>query len=125
MGTVYRRQVRFCTTCDRRLDTTAARKACAAADHAIETREQPTWWIKYHVAGRPVCVSAESTRKEDANRLLREREHLVDVGTPATSHARRLTFDDAAADLINDYEANRRRSLRVVKLRLDKHLTPY
>ena len=26
MGTVYRRQVRFCTTCDRRLDTTAARR---------------------------------------------------------------------------------------------------
>ena len=43
MGTVYRRQVRFCTTCNRRLDTTAARTACATADHTIETRDQPTW----------------------------------------------------------------------------------
>jgi len=31
---------------------------------------------------------------------------------------------DAAADLIHDYKTNRRRSLRVVELRLTKHLTP-
>jgi integrase len=91
MGTVYRRQVRFCTTCDRRLDTTAARHACAAAGHAIEIREQSRWWIKYQVGGRPQCV----------------------------------TFEDATADLVHDYTTNRRRSLRVVTLRLAKHLTPF
>jgi integrase len=125
MGTIYRRQVRFCTACRRRLDTRAARTTCVAAGHAIELREQSVWWIKYQVNGRPVCVSSESERKVDAQRLLREREHLVDVGAPPATHAAKVTYDEAAVDLINDYIANKRRSLRTVRGRLDKHLTPY
>ena len=65
------------------------------------------------------------TRKEDAKRLLRDREHAVDVGAAASPRATKITFDDAAADLITDYETNKRRSLRTVRLRLRKHLTPY
>ena len=124
MGTIYRRRVRFCTTCDQRLDTTVAWRACEAADHAIEIREPSVWWIKYQVAGRPVCVSAGSERKEDAKKLLREREHLVDTGAPITAPVNRVTFEDAAADLIHDYQTNRRRSLRFVQLRIAKHLAP-
>jgi hypothetical protein len=70
MGTIYRRQVKFCTTCDERLDTIAARKACEAAAHSIEILEQSTWWIKYHVGGRPQCISSGSEKKEDAKKLL-------------------------------------------------------
>src|SRR5712691_6482056 len=124
MGTVYRRQGRFCTTCDRRLDTTAARHSCAAAGHAIEIREQSMWWIKYQVGGRPHCVSSHSEKKEDAKRLLQAREGDLVNGVPITAHGGRVTFEDAAADLITDYTTNRRRSLRVVELRLKKHLTP-
>ncbi len=51
MGTVYRRQVKFCTTCHRRLDTTAARTTCEGAGHVIEIRQQPIWWFKYHIGG--------------------------------------------------------------------------
>lgn len=40
MGTVYRRQVKFCATCHRRLDKTADRQACEAGGHSIEVREQ-------------------------------------------------------------------------------------
>src|SRR5712692_3927097 len=80
MGTIYRRQVRFCTTCDRRLDTTAARQACDVAGHAIEIREQGPWWIKYQVSGRPQCVSSSSDKKEDAKRLLKAREGDVVKG---------------------------------------------
>ncbi len=124
MGTVYRRQVRFCTTCDRRLDTIAARQACETADHAIAIRDQGPWWIKYQVAGRPHCVSSHSDKKEDAKRLLKAREGDLVNGAPITAHGGRVTFEDAAADLITDYTTNRRRSLRVVALRLKKHLTP-
>jgi integrase len=124
MGTVYRRQVKFCTTCDRRLDTTAARQACDTAGHAIAIREQRTWWIKYQVGGRPQCVSSNSEKKEDAKRLLQAREGDVVKGVPITASVGRVTFEDAAADLLNDYRTNRRRSLRVVELRLTKHLTP-
>src|ERR1019366_1449346 len=101
MGTVYRRQVTFCTTCDRRLDTTAAKQACHDASHAIEIREQSMWWIKYQVGGRPQCVSSHSAKKADAKKLLREREHLVDQGAPITAHVGRITFEEAAADLLN------------------------
>jgi integrase len=125
MGTIYRRKVRFCTTCDQRLDTTAAWRACEAAGHAIEIREQAIWWVKYQLAGRPVCVSSGSERKEEAKQLLREREHLVDTGAGITSQANRITFDEAAADLLTDYTTNKRRSLRVLTLRLEKHLTPF
>ncbi len=45
-------------------------------------------------------------------------------GVPITAHVGRVAFDDAAADLIHDYTTNKRRSLRVVALRLTKHLTP-
>ena len=118
MGTVYRRQVRFCTTCARRRDTTAAWTACAAAGHAIEIRTPSIWWIKYQVGGRPQCVSTGSATKADATRLLRAREHRVDTGAAIPAQGNRVTFEEAAADLIPDYTTNRRRSLRVVALRL-------
>src|SRR5437870_3742819 len=125
MGTVYRRQVKFCTTCDRRLDTTAAWQACDTAGHAIKMREQQIWWIKYQVGGRPQCVSSNSEKKDDAKRLLKAREGDVVRGVPITASVGRITFEDAAADLLTDYTTNRRRSLRVVTLRLAKHLTPF
>src|SRR5713226_10013938 len=102
MGTIYRRQVRFCTTCDERLDTTAARTSCEAAGHAIEIREQSIWWIKDQVDGRPQCVSSGSDKKEDAKKLLREREHLVDTGAAITAAVGKITFEEAAEDLRND-----------------------
>jgi integrase len=43
---------------------------------------------------------------------------------PITASVGRVTFEEAAADLINEYTTNRRRSLRVVELRVKKHLTP-
>jgi integrase len=125
MGAIYRRHVRFCTTCDRRLDTTAARQACASAGHTIEIREQGPWWIRYYVGGRPQCVSSNSEKKEDAKRLLKTREGDAVKGVPITASLGRVTFADAAADLIKDYQTNRRRSLRVVELRIKKHLTPF
>jgi len=125
-GTIYRRQVQYCTTCRRRLDTKATQAACAKADHMIDTSERPIYWVKYQLNGRPKCVSTGTTRKEDAQRILRERLQLIDAGAPAAAHAsKKITFDEAVADLINDYVTNKRRSLRTVRIRLTKHLTPY
>ena len=96
MGTVYRRQVRFCTTCERRLDTTAARKACEASGHSIEIREQPVWWIKYQVNGRPVCVSSGRKTPDRADnsvsRALLGRPYWL--GSPLPSHSHRQETDE-------------------------------
>jgi integrase len=125
MGSVYRRQVKVCTTCNRRLDTTAVQRACQAADHVIEVREQGPWWIRYSVAGKLQCVSSESAKRADAVRLLKEREGDVAKGLPITADVGRITLEEAAEDLLTDYRINKKRSLRTVTLRVKKHLVPF
>jgi len=125
MGSVYRRKVKVCTTCDRRLDTTAAQQACAAAGHAIAVRAQGPWWIRYSVGGKLQCVSSESDTRADAVRLLKDREGDVAKGLPLTADVGKIRFEDAAEDLLTDYRINQKRSLRTVTLRIRKHLTPF
>ncbi len=125
MGTVYRRQVKFCMTCHIRLDTTAAWRACKAADHSIEIREQPTWWVKYQVGGRPQQVSSGSDKKRVADDLLKDREGDVVKGMPITAQVGKIRFEEAAEDLLNDYRTNKKRSLRTITLRIEKHLKPF
>jgi hypothetical protein len=125
VGSVYRRKVKVCTTCDRRLDTIAARHACEAAGHAIQVREQGPWWIRYSVNGRLQCLSAESDRKGDAKRLLKAREGDVAKGMPITAAVGTIRFDEAAEDLLTDYRLNQKRSRRTVTLRITKQLTPF
>ena len=100
MGAVYRRQVRVCTTCQQRLDTTVARRRCEAAGHAIAVRSQGPWWMRYTVDGALRCVSTHCDTREDAERRLRVAE-----GAPAPRHRRiapvesangTLPFEDAA-----------------------------
>jgi integrase len=125
MGTIYRRHVKFCTTCGERLDTIAARQACKAAGHAIEIREQPIWWIKYQVGGRPQCVSSGSDKKKVAEDLLKDREGDVVKGMPITAQVGKIRFEEAADDLLNDYRTNKKRSLKTITLRIEKHLKPF
>src|SRR5688572_7348148 len=106
MGTVYRRNVKFCATCDRRLDTAATQQACRRAGHAVQIKERPIWWIKYQVAGRPQCVSSESPKKSVAEQLLKEREGDVVRSLPVTADVGKIKFEEAAADLLNDYRVN-------------------
>jgi integrase len=124
LGTVYRRQVRICTTCDRRLDTIAARRACEGAGHPIILRDQGPWWIKYQVDGRPQCVSSGSDKKKVAEDLLKEREGDVVKGLPLTAQVGKVRYEEAAEDLLNDYRTNARRSLVTLTHRL-KHLQPF
>jgi hypothetical protein len=77
VGTIYRRQVKHCTVCRKRLVRTRDWHACLQAGHRLITRERPIWWIKYYVNGRPQCVSSSSVNKADARRLLKEREGEV------------------------------------------------
>ena len=125
MGSVYRRQVKFCTTCRRRLDRTAERQACENASHAIEARELPIWWIKYHVGGRPQCVSSGSDKKRLAEDLLKEREGDVVRGVPITANIGKVRFEEARDDLLNDYRTNGKRSIKTMQGRIRNHLTPF
>jgi integrase len=126
MGCIYRRTERFCRTCNgRKLAKTADRKACEAAGHTVETRESPIYWIKYTRAGKSYFESSGSTLKGIAKATLQKREGDIVDGKPVTSKIGRVTFEDAAKDLLTDYTTNGKRSYEVVKRRIEKHLTPF
>ena len=82
------------------------------------------WWLRYYRAGRRYEETSGSTRKSDAERLLRIREGDIARGIPVTSKVGQLRFDEAAADVVADYRVNGKRSLRDVETRIRLHLEP-
>jgi hypothetical protein len=88
-------------------------------------RELPTWWIKYYENGRARPESTRTTKETVARRILRSREGDVEHGIPINPKMGRVTFEEAADDILNDYRANNRRSLDGVERRLRLDLRPY
>jgi len=87
--------------------------------------EGATWWIKYYRCGVPMRESSGSEKEGVAKSLLRQREADIDRGVPITPRTNRVTFDELAADVVNDYKVNGKRSLVDVERHLDTHLKPF
>src|SRR5262249_12622251 len=84
------------------------------------------WWISYlGPDGNRRAESSESSRKGDAVRLLQRRVGARDNNLPVIPRAEQLTFNDAAKAVIDDFTVNGKRSIAMVKRRINKHLTPY
>jgi integrase len=83
------------------------------------------WWIRYYRSGKRYEESSGSEKKGAAIDLLKIREGDSARGLPVTPKVGRLRFEEAAADVENDYSANGKRSLPDVKSRIKNHLTPY
>jgi hypothetical protein len=83
------------------------------------------WWVRYYRNGRRHEESSGSTKKGEAERLLRMREGDVAKGLPVTAKIGQLRFGDAAADVVTDYRVNGKRSLADVERRIKLHLEPY
>jgi len=83
------------------------------------------WWLAYRQHGRLMRESSKSTKERVALRLLKVREGDIEKGEIIVPTRDRLTFEEAAADLVNDYTTNGKRSLVVCQRRVTKHLTPY
>jgi integrase len=94
-----------------------------SADGIVRTCKR--WTIRYYRNGRAHQEPTKYTRKTDAERLLKQREGDIAKGMPIAAAAMRTTFDEAAADVVNDYKANGQRSLDVLERRLKLHLTPF
>ena len=60
-----------------------------------------------------------------ARRILRDREGDVEKGVPISPDVGRITFDDAAVDLLNDYSINRKKTYDDTRRRIRKHLSPF
>jgi integrase len=87
--------------------------------------ELPTWWLKYRQNGRQVRESSETTNEFKARRMLRAREGDIEHGIPVDPKVGKISFEDAADDVLNDYKTNKRRSLDSVERRLRLHLKPF
>ncbi len=84
------------------------------------------WNIAYvHPDGKRRTESSKSERRGDAERLLRKRLGAKEHNLPVIPRAEQLTFARASQAVINDFEANKKKSLKVVRRRIDKHLMPF
>ena len=77
-----------------------------------------TWWIRYSFRGRRIRESSHSENRVDAARLLRKRLSEIERGLLPGNKAEKLTFDDLAAIVRNDYIANKRKSIVHLELHL-------
>ena len=68
------------------------------------------YWIRWYRDGRRFEESAKTDKWEKARDLLRQREGDVSRGVPITPKIGRLRFEEAAKDLLSDYQINGRRS---------------
>jgi integrase len=87
--------------------------------------ELRVWWLAYRQGGRVFRESSGSTKESVARRKLRLREGDVERGVPVVPKMGRVTFDEAARDLLTDYQVTGKRSIKVTRRRLEKHLAPY
>lgn len=85
-------------------------------------RRGKIWHVRYSRGGRQFEESSGSERKADAQRLLKLKEGDIAKGIPVTPQMNRVTFEDAATMLVNDYTFNGRKSLAHAQRRIDKHL---
>jgi hypothetical protein len=83
------------------------------------------WWIRYYRNGQRFEESSGSTKKGAAIDLLKIREGDGAHGLPVTPKMGRLRFEEAAADVLNDYRTNGKRSVDEVERRIAKHLQPF
>src|SRR5687768_4694306 len=80
--------------------------------------------IRYYRNGQRIEESTGFTKYDEARDLLKKREGAIADGVPITAKSTRLTFDDAAKDVINDYAINARKSKDDLERRITLHLTP-
>jgi hypothetical protein len=84
-----------------------------------------TWWIAYYGPdGKLVCESAKTKDKAEARRILQTKLGQIADGRDIGPAADRVTFEELIEGLLTDYRVNSKKSLRVVKVRVDKHSCP-
>src|SRR5262245_55454189 len=83
------------------------------------------YWMKYYRNGTPFCESTHTDKKSAAERELKKRIGDIASGVPVTSKVSRVKFDELIENLCNEYQANDRRSLDVLRIRCNKPLLPF
>src|SRR5712692_5069000 len=84
----------------------------------------PVYWVAYYHRGKEYRESSESENESAAKKLLKKRIGEVAQGRLLGANQDRLTFDDLAQALLDDYQINGRRSLRSARLSIS-HLRKF
>ena len=71
-------------------------------------------WMKYYIEGRPIQESTRTLDRVEAKRLLKEKEGEVATGLYRGPKIERVRFEDLAALVRQDYQINKRKTLRRV-----------
>jgi hypothetical protein len=79
-----------------------------------ERKAASTWWVQYSIRGTRFRDSGSRNRAE-ARRVLQQRLEAAAQGNPVGPRRGRATFEDLARILLDDYQANARRSLERVE----------
>jgi integrase len=83
------------------------------------------WWVKYYRNGKPLRESSKTANISEARRLLGKREEEIATGSFLGLITDRVRFEDLAEDLLNEYRANDRKSLKWARRRVEQHLAPF
>lgn len=92
---------------------TRLRPGSSGGRHGLGTiyRRGRIWWIKTYFRGQPHYESSRSANRADAVRLLKTRLADVGKGQPPGGRAERVTLEELATILRNDYAVNERKSV--------------
>src|SRR5579862_4044318 len=83
-------------------------------------RRGSVWWIKYYRNGIPMRESSGSDKETVAKSLLRKQLGDIERGVPVTPQLNRCTFNELAADVLNDYRVNQRRTIKDAERRIKR-----
>lgn len=86
-----------------------------------ERKTAATWWVQYSVRGKRYRESSGSSNRNIAIKLLKDRLGAAAQGKPVGPNVDRTRFEDLTRMLIEDYQANGRRSLERIEGAI-KHL---
>jgi len=79
--------------------------------------ESPHWWIGFYHRGKEIRESSESENEAEAKRLLKRKVTAIEAGK-VLPREDKLTFDELAKDIENDYKVNGKRSLADLSYRV-------
>ncbi|MCC7241207.1 MAG: tyrosine-type recombinase/integrase [Acidobacteria bacterium] len=83
------------------------------------------WWARFRDAnGKIIDRSTDKTKRGEAQGVLNDWLGRVSRSEPVGGQIGRVTFEQAAEDIVNDYTVNARRSLGHLQRRFKLHLTP-
>src|SRR5215510_9803510 len=82
-------------------------------------KKRSVYYVAYYTPdGKQVCESAKTKDKAEARKLLQARLGQIAEGRYVGPAAERVRFEDLVEGLFNNYKANGRRSLRIMRQNL-------